>query len=531
MLDDRGAGRRLTEAVLVLLVMVVVSSLLTFRFSKGVTADSDQSVINLLVLRVLHPERLSRDAFYGRDYAKFYVPLYVRLQALLSSDGNYTTGLQRLTVGVGVLFLLTHYVLFRAMGTGAIFAGVGTLGAMTLRPMFGAEYWGFNGLDSMLPREVVNAFTPLLLLAFLRWRAPWQILRFFLFTGLVVSFHPYSGLHLFLAGAMAHLIIARGERRAWLEVIAGAGIFVLGALPFLAGFVPSRDNLSDPALLPTLREIQWVRWRFEFLPPDAPTVGVVTLGILLPAGLLVWLLRTNGVNQDVRRLLLIGAAGLGGAFLGTAAIQLWSAVTNGPYVTTEHIRMAKLIYPGLLVAFPLAYAQIWETARRPGSRVAIVILVAVSLVSPQQMLMATSRVRVEAKRRLGLPVASQPQPPVDGDESALWNWARRETPDDALFFTDSPRFRVATERSITGTWKDAGFVSLSGTRPLYEWYQFISAVQRCRANAGEHCWFTLARATAADFVVVDPGVPKAETTDGFGKVWEQGAWSVWKRIP
>jgi hypothetical protein len=528
--DDRGSRRRLAEAAVVLLVAVLVSSLLTFRLSKAVDADSDQSVINLLVLKLLHPERLPRDAFYGRDYGRFYVPLYVRLQALLSSDGNYTTGLQRLGAGIGVLFSLSHYVFFRAMGTGAIFAGLGTLSVMTLRPMFGADYWGFNGLQSMLPREVVNALTPLLLLAFLRWRAPWQILRFFLLTGIVVSFHPYSGLHLFLAGALAHLIIERGERRAWLEVIAGTCVFVLGALPFLVGFVPGRENLRDPALLPALREIQWLRWRFEFLPPTASEVGFVALGVLLPAGLLVWLWRTGGANQEVKRLFAVGAAAVGGAFLGTAAIQLWARLTNGAYLTTEHIRMAKFVYPALLVAFPLAYVKIWGTGARPGSRAAVVILVALSLVSPQQLLVATSRVRTEAKKKLGLPVAPQPPARVDPDESALWDWARRETSVDALFFTDSTKFRVATERSITGTWKDAGFVSLAGTRALYDWYQFISAVERCRAKGGEHCWFTLAQAAGADFAIVDPGVPKSQAADGFIKVWEQGTWSVWKRV-
>jgi hypothetical protein len=526
---ERALGRRLAEGMIVLLLAALISGLLTFRFSKTMDADTDQSVINLLVLKRLYPDRLPRDAFYGRDYGRYYVPVYVKLQALLSTDGSYTTGLKRLSAVVGVVFALTHYIFFRALGVGWTFAGVGTLSVMTLRPMFGADYWGFNGVESMLPREVVNALTPLLLLVFLRWRAPWRIAWFFLFTGLAVSFHPYSGVHLFLAGALAHLIIERGKWRAWLEVTAGAGLFVLGALPFLVGFVPGRENVRDPAVLPMLREIQWLRWRFELLPPPISTAGFVALGLLLPTALFVWLWRVGGATPDVKRLFTLGGVAFLGGILGTAAIQFWAWITNGPYLTTEHIRMAKFVYPAILVAFPLAYARLWGSGKHL-PRLAAVLLVALSLISPQQLLLASSRTRAEVKRRLGFPTASPRAAAVDVSESALWDWVRRETPGDALFFTDSTKFRVATERSITGTWKDGGFLSLAGTKPLYDWYQFISGVERCRAASGAQCWFPLARTTGADFVIVDPAVQHSDPAESFRRVWEQGGWSVWKRI-
>jgi len=524
--------RWFVEAVILIFVAALLSSILSAEHREPVDFDTDQIVINLIVLKALRPELLPRDALYGRNYPRFYIPAYVHLQTLLSSDGDPITGLKRIGIGVGTLFLVSHYTLFRALGTGPLFAGLGALSAMTFRGMLGGEYWGFDGL-SVHPRSIVNALTPFLLLAFVRWRAPWHVLGYFLLTGVLVSLHPVSGLHLFLAGAVVHLIIERFRLRAQLEVSGGAACFLLGALPFLVGFLPGRDNITDPALFPILRQIQEYRWPFLFLPPSPSLVRSVAFAMLLPAALFWWLWRGGGLSQDVRRLVLFGTVAFGGGILGTGAIQAWALLTDRPYLTHEQLRMSKLVYPALVLAFPLAYQRIW-TRNRVGLRVLVAFLVLLSLVPPQQLIINSAEWRNEAKRILGM----QATPPrrvraerLEPDEArALWEWARRETSADALFFIDSLRFRVAARRSISGAFKDGGIVALAGTRPLYEWYQYMRPVERCRAQAGKECWFALASQSGADFVVVDSQLPLARPRAGFVKVWERGEWSVWKRL-
>lgn len=530
-----GARPRLIEAATVAVVAVLLSIALVAEPRGPLEFRSDQSIVNLMVVKHLHPELLRRDALYGRDYERFYVGSFVRVQALLSTDDDPITGLRRIGYGIGVLFFLSHYVLFRFLGTSAVAAGVGSLGAMTIRNALGGEYWGYGGLSWVDPRSVANAVTPLLLLAFLRWRQPWRVCGYFALTGVLASVHPVSALHLYQTGVLVHLILERGRLRAWLEAAVGAALFVLGASPFLAGFLRGGDNITDPALFPVIRQIQEFRWPYLFLPLSLDALVSVAFHMLLPAALLFWLWRSGAWTGNARRLALFGAVALSAAIAGTALVQVWAVVTDRPYATYQQLRMGKLVYPALLAAFPLAYQSLWAR-NRVIARGAVALLVLLSLVPPGQVIHSFSEERrASVKRLLGMKAPPVPPPSAGassdaGAPAALMEWARRETPVDALFFTDWFDFRVAALRSITGTFKDGGVVDLAGTRPLYEWYRHMRRVDECRRRVGEGCWFALAREARADFVIVDPRLSRAGPAAGFTRVWERGGWSVWKRL-
>ena len=52
---------------------------------------------------------------------------------------------------IGVLYLVGHYALFRALTGSWLAAALGALSALAVRDALGGEYWGFGGLRDVLP--------------------------------------------------------------------------------------------------------------------------------------------------------------------------------------------------------------------------------------------------------------------------------------------------------------------------------------------------------------------------------------------
>jgi uncharacterized protein DUF6798 len=523
-------GRRIGEAFAVTALALALSSTIVMTSSPD-SLRPDQIISNLMVLKALQPDLLTRDALYGLGYERFYVPLFLDVQGVLSTDGDPVTGLRRLGVFLGALFLAAHYVFFRSLGAGVATASVATLGSLPIRNALGGEYWGWNGLREVDPRSLLNAVSPLLLLLLLRGPCAWRFLPYAAVTGLLVSLHPVSALHLFQVGAISHLILERGRLRAWLQAAGGAILFVAGALPFLQGFLRGRDNVADPALFPLVREAQLFRWPYLFLPPGLDTVLSVAFHTALPAIVFVWAWRRH--RTDLWPFAVFAFAALGLAVGTTALIQVGALLMDRPFVTYQQLRMAKLVYPALLAGIPFALHDLWARGSVRTRAVAGLVVVLL-LVPPGDAIHIFSEQRRHAvKRVLGIAapaVGTSAAAPVDDvAPRALAAWARRETPRDALFFTDSSDFRNDARRSTTFTFKDGGVVDLAGTRPLVDWYRHMQRVQACRAEGGGACWFALARSAGADYVIVDPPLTSDPAPPDFIKVWERSGWTVWRR--
>jgi|RhiMethySRZTD1v2_1073278.scaffolds.fasta_scaffold170311_3 hypothetical protein len=122
---------------------------------------------------------------------------------------------------IGVLYLVGHYALFRALTGSWLAAALGALSALAVRDALGGEYWGFGGLRDVLPRAIASGLTPLLLLAFLRLRGQPFFAVYFILVGLVANLHPVSGLHLAQISALTHLWLGRFRLPAWRDQLIG----------------------------------------------------------------------------------------------------------------------------------------------------------------------------------------------------------------------------------------------------------------------------------------------------------------------
>lgn len=524
------------EALAVVVGALLVLALLAWLEGPQPPLKGDQIAINLMVVKSFHPDWFQGDPLYGPDYYRYYTPVFVGLQTSLARlwGEDPVAALRVLFWPVGLLFLVGHYALFRWLTGHPVAAGLGALSAMTVRNALGGEYWGFGGLDSVQPRLIAQGLIPVLTLAFLRWRSQRGVPGFFLLAGGLTNLHPVSGFHLAQVTALTHLWLARFRRRAWGEVAVGAGLFIVGALPFILRYLPGKENLADPALLAAVREALDYRFDYLFLPQRLDALVSVAFHAALPAGLLLWLRRRGCRPEELRTLGLLGAVALLAGFAGTAVIQVFGALTDRPYSDIMQIRATKFMYLALLPAFPLAYRELLarNTAR---ARVGLILLFAVSLIPPGLVIHSVSQERRDSvKQVLGLSVKPSPATNVNLAESAraeeaLSQWVVEHTDRNDLFFSDSFSFRSNTLRPISGAFKDGTFLMMAGAAPLHRWYAYMREVEACRAREGVGCWFELGRKYRAAYVVVDPGVGRAVPDGDFVRVWSQSGWSLWQR--
>jgi hypothetical protein len=489
-----------------------------------------------MALKHMYPDWLQGDLFFGADYFRAYNPLFFSMQARVArlAETDPAGALRVLVWPVGVLFLIGHYVFFRGL-TGSRLAGaLGAVAATTVRHALGGEYWGFGGVRDVLPRTVASALTPVLLLLFLRLRDHRFFVVYFLLIGAVANLHPVSGLHLAMICGVAHLWLGGFGRKAWLEVLGGAALFTVAVLPFVLRYLPAQENVTDPALLPRVREALHARYDYLLYPLDARALISVAFHAFLPAALFGWTMRAYRTTPDVRPLTVLLVASLGVGLVGAAMIQAVGTFLDRPYLDVHQLRATRFMYLSLLSGF--AFAFLWLRQRNTRRAwAALVILAVVSLVSPDWALHSLlAGPRDVVKRTLGLPVEA-PAALEDGEarrsaraEREMWEFVAQTTGRNELFFTDSFAFRYETLRPITGSFKDGGII-IAGTAPFYRWYGYMREVQGCRRERGRACWLSLARRYGASNAITDPELDLVTDEAGWAQTWSADGWAVWTR--
>ncbi|HEY7654412.1 MAG TPA: hypothetical protein VIG07_16475 [Methylomirabilota bacterium] len=514
---------------------VMLVALCLYLEGPAVALRGDQQWGNLMALKHLHPDWLQGDLFFGPDYFRGYNPAFFSLQARIAGalGGDPEAALRLLVWPVGMLFFVGHYVLFRSLTGSWMAAALGAVSAMTVRHALGGEYWGFGGLRDVLPRAVASGLTPLFVLAFLRLRERRLFAVYFLLLGGMANLHPVSGLHLAMICGVAHLWLERFRGKAWRDVLGGAALFTLAVLPFVLRYFPARENVTDPALLPIVRQALHVRYDYLLYPLDVRSLLSVAFHAALPAGLFAWGAWVFRGRADVRVLTVLGVASLGVGLVGTAAIQTIGSILDRPYLDVHQLRATRFMYASLLAGFPLAF--LWLSRRRTRAAwVGLAILAIVSLVPPHWLLHSVlERPREVVKRALGLPVDSPRVEGIDAEASSraereLWRFVAGSSARNELFFTDSFAFRYETRRPITGSFKDGGII-IAGTAPFYRWYVYMREVRECREQRGQGCWLALARRYGARNAITDPDLDGVTDGDGWVRSWSERGWAVWSR--
>jgi hypothetical protein len=111
------SGRRWIEGLSVGIGALLILSVLALVDGPNPALRGDQVATNLMVVKSLHLDWFQGDPLYGSGYSRFYTPSFVALQTALARwrGEDPVAALKLLLWPAGLLFLVGHYLLFRAV--------------------------------------------------------------------------------------------------------------------------------------------------------------------------------------------------------------------------------------------------------------------------------------------------------------------------------------------------------------------------------------------------------------------------------
>ncbi len=376
------------------------------------------------------------------------------------------------------------------------------------------DWWGLGPTYTMSARGLAMALMPLMLWAYFRCRhnMGWLALCF-LAWGLVSNLHPLGGWGLLEVLGIAILVSERFSPRAVAQVAVMGIATMIGSIPFIMVWthvvVIPPELQADPAVVKSF----WdgfmgldpppSRYFFQFLS------DLIIPFVLSAAGYAWWWRHgRSGDKHEARLLALIPAVVLtttvlvmvGGNLLRRAGFSL-------PVMVPEHCRNIKMVYLTLPVwmAFALAgWRQLFKVAPswwRMGPPV-LVIFLSMTLNFPGHKL----------ARHLLVKAGWLPAAAIEEHQKSLLNdaadwdvaeWARKNTPANALFYFDSYEFRYYSRRSLVFGWFDRPCVGFRPTHELEEWIRRrdrVTPLKKARDGAG---MLEAAGEYRADYLVVE----------------------------
>lgn len=380
------------------------------------------------------------------------------------------TGYQDLTLPFRVLagpmvflYLCGMYaLLFKQTHSSTISAFVAVM-SVTVTQTFGDWYWGLGPLSTISAQGLVIAFSPLVLLSYLRNENRLHLGWTFAFVGLLGNIHLVAASNFALVLLLMHLGRKRFSSRSLGQGAVSVVLFGLGCLPYLLYFLLLRTELaaaagptdiSAQAVLQALR-LGDLHVLYPELLRSLLRWGLYAIALAVPSGLVLWRFEQYpSRNLDVW----IGLAAAGVfVSLGLHAIsqlffQFWGSAT--PYV--DFVQASAWVMLGLYVLAAQALTKLFRLARQNAWLVrwglAGLLLAWVLPSDNAQMFrhrlydLGTAFLEETDKPLRVQEIHEQRQ--EEAELLALADWARLNTHPRCLFLTDQIDFRARARRSL-----------------------------------------------------------------------------------
>jgi hypothetical protein len=358
----------------------------------------DQLNIATFALAANEPSSLARDFPFGSgNPSAFYTPLQLQIVWWLwqitgsptSAFGVQLPLLAAMTIWAGCA---AGWILSRSI-PGALLAGIA---ATLYRPLPSvSEIWGLGPWESILPRAWAG---PFVMLAIALWiqsmrqhtsldhRLSGKFIAATFVAGICANFHPPSGVTLgavlFLATALRH-IVTPAPRRSVQTALLATGAYVLGAGPFVLGYV------SNAA--PSLAGVPWdeylsvVRYRVpSLLMPELVTglgravdpeaAGFLGTTCAAVAALMSWgIIWRHERNLATSFAFITVAVVLATIVAGVILQLLFLALHVNPVLTIDLVRGARLLVPIFVLISGCAVARLLVNPTPPAVGAAAVV--------------------------------------------------------------------------------------------------------------------------------------------------------------
>lgn len=445
--------------------------------------SSDLANIIPVCMKLDDPTLFTRDLYLSDvNDVKYYTPFFVQTLRGLAviTQGDYLQALNLLSFITHLIYGIGWFLLFYTLRRDFILALVFSVFFRGILWPPGGELLGISALWTMMPRTLYIALAPLPVLAYC-WLPKWRILVSGLLLGLILNFHPISGLAFALccfASFTAYWWFLNGKFSVdfYKEFFQLAGCFVLGMSPYLFTYL---GNIKfDMAYTQALYEEAFV----HRIDPFFTQPGVFIMRWLRPNMLvfglafgIFWFFDRSPRKRNFY-IILFGIVTLFVVSNGFEYVQRLVNATFGKNIRMafQLIRMQKYILVFLLVAL---YLLLWEISQKMHVSQRTKAILAGSFF----LILSLSSHPVCAKLPLlgdDLITGIYPQTfkvfakndPSGRDRTRdMMNFIKQNTPKDALFY-GSFFIRAGAGRSVALDGKGAGMLIEGDPNKFIRWY-------------------------------------------------------------
>lgn len=465
----------------------------------GYQAIVDESLSDTQITIATATLKKAQPALYPHDPAmgpgglwKFQTPLFqaVLETALIPTEYKDPSLPFRVLAPVAAaIFLVGMYgVLFQQCRSWSISVFVAILSSAVLYTL-GRAYWGIGSLKSITPEALCLSLLPLVVMSFLRYEKRPQILLVFAGIGLMGNLHLVTAMNLTIVLLFVWIIRQHPSRKNALRALGCAAAAMLCALPYAAYYyqlryalTPGRSQLDFGTLRQAFRFEHNLAGIFypQILESLLSWLLVTTLLVLLALAVLIKVERFRtrhlGFWSWMMMTSLLVSLGLHGLS------QLYGSATGQAPPVVDFYRAASFVMLPVFVLVAQAITNLFRLVRehRLWLRAALALLMAgwmlpsdnLAVVRRGVVELATARIS-EVEKPASVQRHHDRRNQIE-ELTRLADWARRNTPNDAVFFCDDPRFRLLARRSIAASGEDIGAVYYVLPRELSAWTNVLT---------------------------------------------------------
>jgi hypothetical protein len=452
-------------------------------------------------MRAESPSAFSRNATHQQDPHKYYIPFYLNLlNSAKSITGDHHSGaFLFMFTSIFIYMFLMYKLTYHFCGDAWVGALIAAISLPTMQSFYG-DSWGFvtpSGDFIMLAKTVFTAFSPLLFLAFFKWRHDLKVAIAFFLVGLLANVHPVSAYNIVQIFLLA-LLIDRSANSTLKQLALALLCFFLGALPFVLTYIKTLGGQPSWTYGEMMGYFS-VRRPYAFLTPSRKTLTYFAYHssfLVLFAGWGAYI----GLKKRSRRvrlaiLLLLCALGL--SILGQGLMFQISKLQDQGLVNIAQVRAFRWIFPMLFLLASLSFVSF---KRRPGLQsygtVGLVVLLTLAPYGIPQI------ARDQVKKLLGIK-----QPIADDRKTflALTQRVRAQVPDGCLFLINPEygNFMGLTEKSSVVTYKEGIAANYLGPEFFRRWHERYQEVKEVYRDPTPERMLQAAKKYRADYVISD----------------------------
>ncbi len=488
---------------LAVLIFVAISATMAYQASLDYRLNETQVNLATAAVKRHDAQLFGPDMVFGESNLwRVHTPAFQALMELSLVPTNYGDILlpfRLLTGAVLMVYLAGMYALcYHQCRSWSISAFVAILSSVVI-PTLGRHYWGVGSLDSITPGTIVQAISPLILLAFLRYQDQWRVMLVFGFVGLCGNMNLTACLNLTLIMLVVYLACRRFSPAAWPRALGCAICSFLGALPYLGYVLGIRAQLANNGgdVSASIAAEALRLGNLEVLFPELLQSALGWLPFLAVLAIPSLMVLTRIERFRVRNLWVWATFLVSGIAISLGAhwVSLWLG-NMGEHNRPAFIGFAQagsFIMLPLYVLFAQGLTNLFRLVRR--QRHALRWCCAVLMIA---WIIPSNNVRFirhQIYRLVTLPISEQFKPrnvrrhnllrAERAELAAMAKWARESSDADATFLWDKSQFRLESERAIVSTYSDVLYVYYLRPGELGQWVETIKQLRRITRPAGK----------------------------------------------